>query len=219
MSNERQWSRIWRAGVCHAPDHSGVRVVVRDRAPAYRRGLEAALSDAGYLLDHPLDLERWAEASGTRALVLTCSSWDEAREAARLRTRGIDVVAVALLSERAPVGYREVLKTGVDSAVPRSAALDRIVEVVGAALDRRTVLPTEIARTLARGGQSEGGVDEQQAQWLRALARGATIEELAQSVGYSERAMYRQLRSLYARLGARNRTEALLQALRRGLIE
>jgi DNA-binding CsgD family transcriptional regulator len=45
------------------------------------------------------------------------------------------------------------------------------------------------------------------------------VGELAESVGYSERAMYRQLRRLYERLGATNRTEALLQALRRGLID
>lgn len=202
-----------------AHDHSRVRVVVRDRAPAYRRGLEIALAEAGYLLDHPLDLERWAETSGTRALVLTCASWEQARAAALLRTRGMDAVAIALLPERVSVGYREVLETGVDSAVSRDAPLDRIVEVVGAALDRRTVLPTEIARTLARGSQEEDGVGEQQTQWLGALARGVTVEELARSVGYSERAMYRHLRGLYSRLGARNRTEALLQAMRRGLIE
>jgi DNA-binding NarL/FixJ family response regulator len=107
----------------------------------------------------------------------------------------------------------------VESAVARDAALDRIVEVVGAALDRRTVLPTDVARSLARGGQDDEGIEEEQAGWLRALARGATVEDLAESVGYSERAMYRQLRQLYERLGASNRTEALLQALRRGLID
>ncbi|MGH2763632.1 MAG: response regulator transcription factor [Thermoleophilaceae bacterium] len=205
--------------MAQATDPSSVRVVVRDRAPAYSRGLEAALMDAGYLVEHPVELEGWAERSGTRALVLTCASWDDARDAALLRARGVDMVAVALLAEGAAVGYREVLETGVDSAVPRDAPLDRIVEVVGAALERRTVLPTDVARTLARSGQQDDAIDGQQAEWLRALARGATVEELAESVGYSERAMYRQLRRLYERLGASNRTEALLQALRRGLID
>lgn len=203
----------------HAPDHSSVRVVVRDRAPAYRRGLEMALSEAGYRLEDPLDLERWAERSGTRALLVTCASWEEARDAALLRGRGVDMVIIALLHDKAQVGYREVLETGVDSAVPRDAALDRIVDVVHAALDRRTVLPTDIARTMARSGHDKGAIDEREAAWLRALAGGATVEELAESAGYSERGMYRQLRRLYGRLGASNRTEALLQALRRGLID
>lgn len=190
-----------------------------DRAPAYRRGLELALSEAGYRVERPTDVGRWAKASGTRALIATCRSATEARRLALTRARGTDAVAVALLGEESPGAYREVLETGVEAAVVRDASLDRIVEVVSAALERRTVLPTEVARTLARGGQDDESVEEEQAAWLRALARGATVEELAESVGYSERAMYRQLRSLYERLGATNRTEALLQALRRGLID
>jgi DNA-binding NarL/FixJ family response regulator len=196
-----------------------VRVAVVDRAPAYRRGLELALSEAGYRVEHPADMGRWAEAPGIRALVATCRSGSEARRLALARARGTDAVAVALLGEESPVAYREVLETGVESAVARDASLDRIVEVVGAALARRTVLPTDVARSLARGEQDEETIDDVQAEWLRALARGTTVEELAESVGYSERAMYRQLRRLYERLGASSRTEALLQALRRGLID
>jgi DNA-binding NarL/FixJ family response regulator len=202
-----------------AKEPTGVRVAVVDRAPAYRRGLELAFSEAGYRVEHPADMGRWAEAAGVRALVATCRSASEARRLALARARGTDTVAVALLGDDSPVAYREVLETGVESAVARDAALDRIVEVVGAAVDRRTVLPTEVARNLARGGQDDDDVEDEQAEWLRALARGATVEELAESVGYSERAMYRQLRRLYERLGATNRTEALLQALRRGLID
>jgi DNA-binding NarL/FixJ family response regulator len=196
-----------------------VRVAVVDRSPAYRRGLELAFSEAGYQVEHPGDMGRWAESPGTRALVATCRSSGEARRLALARARGTDAVAIALLGDESPVAYREVLETGVESAVARDASLDSIVEVVGAALDRRTVLPTHVARTLARGGEDGHSIEQQHVDWLRALARGATVEELAQSVGYSERAMYRQLRQLYEGLGARNRTEALLQALRRGLID
>jgi DNA-binding NarL/FixJ family response regulator len=202
-----------------ATEPSAARVAVVDRAPAYRRGLELALSEAGYQVEHPADMGRWAEAAGIRALVATCRSGSEARRLALARARGADTVAVALLGDESTGAYREVLETGVESAVARDASLDRIVEVVAAALERRTVLPTEVARSLARGGEDDESIDDHQADWLRALARGATVEELAESVGYSERAMYRQLRQLYERLDARDRTDALLQALRRGLID
>lgn len=202
-----------------ATEPTGVRIAVIDRAPAYRRGLELALSEAGYQVEQPTDMGRWAEAPGARAVVATCRSGSDARRLALVRARGTDTIAVALLGEESSVAYREVLETGVESAVARDASLDRIVEVVGAAVDRRTVLPTDVARSLARGGQADEGIEKDQAEWLRALARGTTVEELAESVGYSERAMYRQLRRLYERLGARNRTEALLQAVRRGLID
>jgi DNA-binding NarL/FixJ family response regulator len=196
-----------------------VRIAVRDPSPASRRGIELALSEAGYRVERPADLGRWAEESGARALLASCSTREEAQDMALLRARGADVVAVALLGDCSPAGYREVLETGVDSAVARDASLERIVEVVGAALHHRTVLPTDVALRLARRDQPEAEIDDNQAGWLRALARGSTVEELAESAGYSERAMYRQLRRLYGLLGAGNRTEALLQALRRGLID
>jgi DNA-binding CsgD family transcriptional regulator len=39
---------------------------------------------------------------------------------------------------------------------------------------------------------------------------------VANLAGYSERAMFRLLRGLYARIGVRNRTEALMRAKERG---
>ncbi|HEX8630188.1 MAG TPA: hypothetical protein VF755_18680, partial [Catenuloplanes sp.] len=54
--------------------------------------------------------------------------------------------------------------------------------------------------------------------WLRALVDGVTVASLARAVGYSQREMYRVLASLYARLGADNRTGALLHADRWGLL-
>jgi len=45
-------------------------------------------------------------------------------------------------------------------------------------------------------------VDQEEAEWLDALARGATVVSLADDYGYSERVMFRRLRDLYERLGA-----------------
>jgi DNA-binding NarL/FixJ family response regulator len=192
---------------------------VRDPLPAFRRGVELALGDAGYVVEHPADLGRWARGPGMRAVVISCSSREEVERVAVLRSCAGGLIAVAVLPDGSPNGFREALETGVDSAVTRSAPLERIVEVVEAALHHRTVLPTDVAQRLARRSPAHPDVDGDQAEWLRALARGETVEQLADAAGYSERAMYRQLRRLYSTLGAGNRTEALLQALRRGLID
>jgi DNA-binding CsgD family transcriptional regulator len=47
---------------------------------------------------------------------------------------------------------------------------------------------------------------------LRQLAAGATVAQLADRAGYSERAMFRLLHALYRQLGARSRIEAILHA-------
>jgi DNA-binding NarL/FixJ family response regulator len=211
--------RTRRTLIGSAKEPGAVRIAVNDPYPAFRRGIELALSEAGYVVERPADIGRWAEGPGARALVVSCSNGDDARSVARLRARGRETVAVAVLGDGSPNGYRAALETGVDSAVARDAPLERIVDVVGAAVNHRTVLPTEVARGLATGDQARPHLDDHQARWLRALARGDTVEQLADSAGYSERAMYRQLRRLYDVLGAGNRTEALLQALRRGWID
>lgn len=51
------------------------------------------------------------------------------------------------------------------------------------------------------------------------MAKGVTIQELAKKVGYSERALYRLLHGLYGRMRVSNRTEAILQASRWGLLD
>lgn len=55
-------------------------------------------------------------------------------------------------------------------------------------------------------------------QWLRALSDGIRVADLAVRSGYSERAMYRELRKLWDRLGVANRSQGMLRAGRLGLL-
>ena len=59
----------------------------------------------------------------------------------------------------------------------------------------------------------EGGLNPHELEeltWLRILAQGGTVHDLARQVGYSERALYRLLHALYGRMGVSSRTEAIL---------
>lgn len=84
------------------------------------------------------------------------------------------------------------------------------------------MLPIEVLRALsAVVVPHESGGDQltpQEVGWLRDLARGHTVVQLAEAAGYSERMMFRLLRSVYQRLNARTRTEAMMTASARGLL-
>lgn len=54
------------------------------------------------------------------------------------------------------------------------------------------------------------GLSETELGWLMELAAGRNVSALAYSEGWSEPEMYRRLKSLYNKIGARSRTEALL---------
>jgi DNA-binding CsgD family transcriptional regulator len=79
-----------------------------------------------------------------------------------------------------------------------------------------------VAEALARGCLGpvalDGSISDGDADWLRALARGDTVAELASAAAFSEREMYRQLGALYERLGAANRAQAIVRAAQLGLI-
>jgi DNA-binding NarL/FixJ family response regulator len=102
------------------------------------------------------------------------------------------------------------------------AETGRIVEVAEAASRGDALIPSDTARALPLAGGDPHAdrpfVDEEEADWLDALARGATVVGLADDYGYSERVMFRRLRDLYERLGASNRSEALINAVRFGLL-
>jgi DNA-binding CsgD family transcriptional regulator len=95
-----------------------------------------------------------------------------------------------------------------------------VLAVVRAAATGHTLLPLRVARGLCRS--HAGRAPEllaRERSWLRHLADSGTVASLAATAGYSEREMYRLLGSIYTRLGASNRTEALLLAERWGLLQ
>jgi DNA-binding NarL/FixJ family response regulator len=55
--------------------------------------------------------------------------------------------------------------------------------------------------------------------WLRLLADGRTVAEIATTMGYSHRAVHRQLKQMYDRLGVDGKISAIVKAARAGLLD
>ena len=88
-----------------------------------------------------------------------------------------------------------------------------------AAIRGVSMLPAEAVRALAAPKVPQDVTTQltpREIEWLRALSQGNTVAQLAENVGYSERAMYRLLQGMYRRMHAANRTEAILKASRAG---
>lgn len=189
--------------------------------PALRRGLTALLSAAAFAPEEPDDPLAWVSADGHRAVVLAVEKGQDVELVVDLRREREDLVVVALLPEPTPETIRGALLAGACSVAGWDASPEELVALLDAGLKARSVLPTAVARRLAMGMAEEPDsavLTPEQVEWLRALAAGATVQQLAEEVGYSEREMYRLLRSVYDRLGVRNRTEALVWAARRGIL-
>jgi DNA-binding NarL/FixJ family response regulator len=198
---------------------STVRVSVLERAVAFRRGLETALTLAGFEAVVPADPVLWAGEGPDRMLLITMREPEACTVIERVVASGATVVA--LLPAPSTAAYSHALRHGAVSAADWNADPEVIVDTVVAAIKGQTVLPIEVARALAQRTSHghEPVVIPEEVEWLLALSRGRTVVELADDVGFSERSMFRKLHDLYDRLGVTNRSAALLEAERLGLLQ
>jgi two-component system, NarL family, nitrate/nitrite response regulator NarL len=195
------------------PDPS-CRIALVGSVPAFRRGLAAAFSDRGAPVSEVVAGE--PVPAGCGVVLVTVRGPDELD---LLAPAARQAVVVAVLSDGSPASHGEALRLGASAAVAENESVEEIVEVVLAASEGRARLPSEIARTLATSSAAPAPVSTQERGWLRSLAHGATVAELAEESCYSERELYRRLGRLYRRLGAETRAEALVRAAKAGILQ
>jgi len=203
------------------PANHDIRVAVCDRASSYRRGLGAVFTAAGYLVEDVDNLrdEAVADVHAVLFTIRSASDWQGVRE---ILTVNPEVKVIALLVDPTPDRHAEALRQGAHGAVAWEAAPETICSVLSAALAGDTLLPTTVARAIAGTAPAlydPEWITEDEIGWLRLLAAGATVQQLAEKIGYSERALYRMLHGLYGRMRVSSRTEAILQASRWGLLD
>ena len=61
-------------------------------------------------------------------------------------------------------------------------------------------------------------LSDEELEWLRRLARGDRIGDIAIESGLSRRSLYRRLDDLWAKLGVVNRAQGIAMASRKGWI-
>lgn len=197
------------------------RIAVWDPLPVFRRGLASVLAGANYSLEEPADLVAWTADQDRRAVLMTVGGPEDMETLGRLGKLEPRPVIVTLLDEAGVEASVRVLTAGAVAVAPRCADPAEIRRVLDAAVCGRSCVPSAVLAALVeRYGvlEESDGLSERDISWLRALSRGATIAQLADTMGYSERAMYRLLRDLYRRMNVANRAEAVLRASRSGLV-
>jgi DNA-binding NarL/FixJ family response regulator len=163
----------------------------------------------------------------------------------RIREVSSSLPIVAFSIERSPEVIRAVLRAGANGFVSKDAPASQVIAALEAAVQGLTALgPTE-ARALSRTVEPipvvEGAdepadveVDEsepgaavpvrepltpRELELLRYLAEGYTNKEIARAMVLAEDTVKKGVQTLIAKLGATDRTHAVVLALRRHLIE
>lgn len=199
-------------------DPEPLSIGVAHHSPVFRQGLLAALADLGFATEVVEDPMRFSKRPGRRLLLLSvCDDADLNPLSQPGQLPGCQFVAV--LGNPSPQAYTQAICSGAATAVSQDAGIEHIRDAVLAALQGLTLLPTNVVRSIALSddGRGEGGLSGEEARWLRFLARGGTVTQLARASGFSEREMYRRLKHVYRRLGVETRAQALVRASSLGL--
>ena len=76
----------------------------------------------------------------------------------------------------------------------------------------------QLAKVSRKWVQAKSGLTEQELKLLELLADGASVQEMAEALFLSERSVKRRTQAIIEKLGAANRTQAVAEAFRRGLL-
>jgi DNA-binding NarL/FixJ family response regulator len=120
----------------------------------------------------------------------------------------------------------KALRAGARGYLLKTASHEEIIEAIRAVAEGRRSLSaplvdklvaqfSDMARKMER---LESGLDQEEMDILKLLAEGATNKEIAEKAHWSEVSVKRKLQAIFDKLGVEDRTSAVVEAMRRGLI-
>jgi two-component system, NarL family, response regulator YdfI len=200
-----------------------IRVLIAAASPLERAGLEALLSSSpglqvvGRVPDGEA-LERAIQAQEPEVVV-----WATERGEEPVPTAPPGPAWILLSEEARGAWTAEALRAGARAVLPREVTSAELTAAVEAAAAGLIVLHPETAEALVPPSRP-GPARERQAltprevEVLRMLAEGLGNKEIAGRLEISEHTVKFHLGSIFAKLGATSRTEAVTLGIRLGLV-
>jgi DNA-binding NarL/FixJ family response regulator len=201
-----------------------IRVLCVDDHPLFREGIVA-------LCSHQEDMELVAIAStGGEAL----QQFESARPDVTLMdlrlpdmsgigaTKGIlaqhpDARILILTTAEGDAEIQRAMAAGARGYLLKSTPLEEFVEVIRQVHRGRKYLPPVVAQQLAQN-VARDTLSEREIEVLRRVAAGNRNREIGSQLSISEETVKAHLRHILEKLAARDRTQAVAIAIRRGII-
>lgn len=211
----------------------GIRVLIVDDHPMVRRGLRSLLSSYS-------DIQVVGEAEDGAAALQLVASLDPEVILLDIRLPGPDGVEIAhQLHKQAPDAKVIVLtafdndeyiagafRAGAHAYLLKSTSDETVVETIRQVHQGRHLLSPSLVDKLLQQFESmaraharhQSGLCEEELEMLVLIAQGANTKEIGEQMHWSVRTIKRKVEEIMAKLGAKNRAEAVAQAIKSGLI-
>jgi DNA-binding NarL/FixJ family response regulator len=205
-------------------DLNEVRVVLADDHTMLREGLRRSLEEAGLTVIAEAgdgnEAVRLAGNLGPDVVLMDVSMPNlDGIEATKLVRRLHPAVHVVVLTMHADDDViRRAAAAGAAGYLVKDCTTEEVVDAVRrAAAGEVTIVPPERA-AVDGNGDGVAGITRREAEVLQLIARGAATTEVADQLFISVKTVKNHLASVYQKLDSRDRTQAILQAVRLGII-
>jgi DNA-binding NarL/FixJ family response regulator len=207
-----------------------VRVVLADDHALVREATAELLERAGgiHVLGQAADgLEALRLVGALRPdvllLDLAMPGLDGLEVTRRARELSPDTAIVALTAHEEQPYVLAMLEAGATGYLSKASRGQEVVQAVRAAAAGESVFSGAIGAQLTRrallgGSRSHVDLTPRELDVLRAAARGLGNKQIGQELGMSPRTVQTHLTRVFGKLGVASRTEAVLLALREGLL-
>ena len=210
-----------------------IRVLIVDDHPMVRRGLKSLLSSypdieiVGEAGDGLIALDKAVQLAPDIILLdIQMPELDGVEVAQRLRRAAPAAKVIALTAFDNQEYVFNAIQAGVYAYLLKSTSDDTLVEAIRHVHQGKHIVAPSLMdpvlkqfQTLTQvRAQDETGLSKQDLKILALVAQGATNEEIAKETHWSGRTVKREIEQIMATLGARNRAQAVAEAIKRGLL-
>ncbi len=210
-----------------------IRVLIVDDHPALRRGLKSLLSSypdiqiVGEAGDGASAIQAVSQFSPDIVLLdIQMPELNGVEVAQRLRRVAPAAKIIALTAYDNEEYVLSAIQAGASAYLLKSTSDETVIEAIRQVHQGKHLIGPSLMdpvlkefQSLARAHmQQETGLIEQDLLVLKLIAEGATNQEIAKATHWSERTVKREIERIMTKLGARNRAQAVAEAIKRGLV-
>ena len=218
-----------------------VRLMLADDHRMLREGLRRSMEEAGFdVVAEAADGEEAVRLAGETQpdvvlMDVTMPEMDGVEATRRIAAAHPDIRVIILTMHADQEVLAQAFRVGAVGYLVKDCSTDEVADTIRLAVAGETALSPALAASMldevrriddrATGagadpeGDDERAVTKREEEVLQLIADGCSTTEVAEKLFISQKTVKNHLASIYQKLDARDRTQAVLQAVRMGIVQ